>query len=45
MEELEQVILRSNMTSEWLDDRSLALETLVMQLLGTIALKISRISG
>jgi len=45
VEELEHGILMSNITGEWLDDRSLLLETLVMQLLGTLAIKIPRISG
>lgn len=45
MEEFEHGISMSNITGEWLDDRSLLLETLVMQFLGTLAIKIPRISG
>lgn len=45
MEEFERGISRSSMTGEWSDDSSFVLEILVVQLLGTLAMKMSRISG
>lgn len=45
MEEFEQGISRSSMIGEWSDDRSFVLEILEVQLLGILAMKISRISG